>query len=69
MDDRPDTPAQLATALSVAIRARGGTVTPRVVRLPAGLSTPEAWEVRFDHIDPRIYDGIRDAIRTGRFPA
>jgi hypothetical protein len=69
IDDAPDTPAQLGTALSAAIRARGGNAAPRVIRLPAGLSTPEAWEIRFDAIDPRTCDSIREAIRTGRFPA
>jgi hypothetical protein len=69
LDHLPDTPARLGAALSAAIRARGGTATPRVIRLPAGLSTPEAWEIRFDVIDARICDGIREAIRTGHFPA
>jgi hypothetical protein len=69
MDHLPDTPARLGNALSAAIRAHGGSAIPRVIRLPAGLSTPEAWEIRFDVIDPRMCDGIREAIRTGRFPA
>jgi hypothetical protein len=65
--DRPDTPARLGTALSALIRARGGTEVPLVIRLPAGLSTPEAWEIRFDAVEPRTCEAIREATRTGSF--
>jgi hypothetical protein len=65
--DRPDTPARLGTALSALIRARGGTEVPQVIRLPAGLSTPEAWEIRFDAVEPRTCEAIREATRTGSF--
>ena len=65
---RPDTPARLEAALAAAVELLGGTGRPRVTRQPAGLTTPEAWQVRLDRIEPDVAEAIRSATRTGRFP-
>jgi hypothetical protein len=66
---RPDTPARLEAALAAAVQVLGGEGRPRVTRRPAGLYTPEAWQVRLIAIDPTIGDAIRGAIRDGAFAA
>lgn len=60
---RPDTPARLEVALAAAVERLGGAGRPRVTRRPAGLSTPEAWQVRLTSIDPAIGEAIRSAAR------
>jgi hypothetical protein len=42
---RPDTPARLEAAVGMAIARVGGQGTPVVTRRPAGLYTPETWQV------------------------
>jgi len=60
---RPDTPARLEAALAAAVTELGGDGRPRVVRRPAGVTTPEAWQIRLSGIDPGIADQIRGATR------
>ena len=60
---RPDTPARLEAALAAAVTELGGDGRPRVVRRPAGVTTPEAWQIRLSGIDPAIADQIRGATR------
>lgn len=64
---RPDTPDRLESALAAAVQRLGGAGRPRVNRRPAGLYTPEAWQVRIESGDPAIVDAIRHAIREGVF--
>jgi hypothetical protein len=64
---RPDTPARLEAALADAIAALGATGRTRVARRPAGLYTPEAWQVRLTEAEPAIETAIRRAIREGVF--
>ena len=65
--ERPDTPARIEHALSMLIAHRGAPGRPRVVRRPAGLSTPESWEIHLERVDRATGDAIRDACRTGMF--
>jgi hypothetical protein len=60
---RPDTPARLEAALAAAVTQLGGDGQPGVVRRPAGVTTPEAWQIRLSGIDPVIADQIRGATR------
>jgi hypothetical protein len=66
---RPDTPARLEAALADAIATLGATGRTRVARRPAGLYTPEAWQVRLSEAEPTIETAIRRAIREGVFAA
>jgi hypothetical protein len=56
--ERPASPALLESALIFAIAQRSGHGTPSVSRQPAGLHTPETWQVRIERAD----DGTRDAL-------
>ncbi len=64
---RPDTPARLEAALAAAVERLGGSGRPRVTRHPAGLTTPESWQIRLASIEPDVADAIRAATRTGHF--
>jgi hypothetical protein len=64
---RPDTPARLEAALAAAVTELGGDGRPRVVRRPAGVTTPEAWQIRLSGVDPAITDQIRGATRGRPF--
>lgn len=66
---RPDTPDRLEAALVDAIAGLGATGRPRVARRPAGLYTPEAWQVQLTAAEPSIEIAIRRAIREGVFAA
>jgi hypothetical protein len=68
-DERPDTPARMAAALSAVLADFGTTARPTVLRCPATLSVPEAWEIHLTSIDPPTREWIREAARTGRFEA
>jgi hypothetical protein len=48
---RPDSPRRLEGALATAIQRVGGQGTPTVVRSPAGLYTPEYWQLRIEGAD------------------
>lgn len=63
---RPDTPARLEAALAALITdLGGGHGRARVVRRPAGLTTPEAWQVRLTDVLPAVVEAIGDAVRGG----
>lgn len=66
---RLDTPDRLEAALADAIVRIGATGRPRVARRPAGIYTPEAWQVNLSDPEPRIEIAIRRAIREGVFAA
>jgi hypothetical protein len=42
---RPDTPARLEAALRAAIADASGSGAPAVTRRPAGVYTPETWQI------------------------
>ena len=63
--ERPDTPARLERALSLVLARRESPGKPRVLRRPAGLSTPETWEIHLDGVDHAIGSAVREAGRTG----
>ena len=66
---RPDTPNRLEAALADAIVGMGATGETCVERRPAGIYTPEAWQVRLTDAEPAIEIAIRRAIREGVFAA
>jgi hypothetical protein len=66
---RPDTPDRLEAALANAIVGLGASGRTRVARRPAGLYTPEAWQVHLIGAEPVIEIAIRRAIREGVFAA
>lgn len=66
---RPDTPDRLEAALAEAIASLGASGRTRVARRPAGLYTPEAWQVHLIDAEPVIELAIRRAIREGVFAA
>ena len=66
---RLDTPDLLEAALTEAIAGLGATGQTRVARRPAGLYTPEGWEVGLTATDPVVEIAIRRAIREGVFAA
>ena len=66
---RPDTPDLLEAALADAIAGLGASGQTRVARRPAGLYTPEAWQVHLTAADAVVETAIRRAIREGVFAA
>lgn len=67
--ERPDTPARIERALSLLLADRDAVGRPRVLRRPAGVSTPESWEIHLDGVEHATAIAVRSAGRTGRFPA
>jgi hypothetical protein len=67
--ERPDTPARIEHALSLVLAGRDDPGRPRVLRRPAGVSTPEAWEIHLEGVDHATGTAVRSAGRTGRFHA
>jgi hypothetical protein len=65
--ERPDTPARFERALSLLLFHRGVPGKPRVLRRPAGVSTPESWEIHLDGIQPSAGAAVREASKTGVF--
>jgi hypothetical protein len=65
--DRPDTPARIERALSLLLARRGDPGRPGVLRRPAGVSTPESWEIHLDGVEHATGPAVRTAGRTGRF--
>lgn len=65
--DHPNSPARMERALAVLLGRDGSAGRPRVLRLPAALSTPESWEIHLDGVERTTVTAIRDAGRTGRF--
>jgi hypothetical protein len=64
---RPDTPARLEAALDAAVVALGEPGVVRVDRRPAGLYTPESWQVRLMDVPTSTIEAIRHATREGAF--
>ena len=62
---RPDTPARLQAALGEAIGAGGGAGQPVVTRRPAGVYTPETWQIDILGADIRTRSVLEHAIRGG----
>jgi hypothetical protein len=65
--ERPDTPARIDRALTVFLTERGLAGKASVLRRPAGLSTPESWEIHLDGVDKATGKAVRAAGRTGSF--
>jgi len=65
----PDTPRRIETALASLLERADAPGRPRVIRLPAGVSTPESWEIHLDGADRASGVALRHAGRTGRFAA
>jgi hypothetical protein len=65
--ERPDTPARIEHALSILLAQREAPGKPHVLRRPAGLSTPESWEIHLDGVDRATSRAVRAAGRTGMF--
>lgn len=65
--ERLDTPYRIEHALSAFMARRDLVGRPRVLRRPAGLSTPQSWEIHLDGVDRETSDAVRDASRTGSF--
>jgi hypothetical protein len=60
---RPDTPARLEAALRVAIADAAGSGAPAVTRRPAGVYTPETWQVEVLGADRRTQQTLERAIQ------
>ena len=63
--ERPDTPARLQAALSSVIEHVAGHGRPSVTRRPAGLYTPETWQIDVEAADGRTRTTLEQAIRGG----
>lgn len=62
---RPDTPARLEAALRVAIADASGCGSPAVTRRPAGVYTPETWQIEVLGADGRTQLTLERAIQGG----
>ena len=67
--EQPNTPARIESALALLLSLAGSPGRPRVLRRPAGVSTPESWEIHLDGAERASGIAVRDAGRTGRFSA
>lgn len=67
--DQPNTPARIESALALILSLAESPGRPRVLRRPAGVSTPESWEIHLDGAERASGIAVRDAGRTGRFTA
>jgi hypothetical protein len=65
----PNTPARIEEALALLLDRADAPGRARVLRRPAGVSTPESWEIHLDGAEPASGIAVRDAGRTGRFTA
>ncbi|HEV7605463.1 MAG TPA: hypothetical protein VGO15_10880 [Candidatus Limnocylindrales bacterium] len=65
--ERADTPARIERALAMLLVLRGATGKPSVLRRPAGVSTPESWEIHLDGVDRATSRAVRAAGRNGFF--
>jgi hypothetical protein len=65
--ERPNSPARIERALSLLLTRRGAPGRPTVLRRPAGVSTPESWEIHLDGVDRATGTAVREAGRTGSF--
>ena len=62
---RPDTPARLEAALCAAIADASGSGSPAVTRRPAGVYTPETWQIEVLGADRRTQLTLERAIQGG----
>lgn len=62
---RPDTPARLEAAIRVAIADASGSGSPAVTRRPAGVYTPETWQIEVLGADRRTQLTLERAIQGG----
>ena len=62
---RPDTPARLEAALRAAIADASGSGSPAVTRRPAGVYTPETWQIDVFGADRRTQQTLERAIQGG----
>ncbi len=69
MVDQPNTPARIESALALILSLAELPGRARVLRRPAGVSTPESWEIHLDGAERASATAVRDAGRTGRFTA
>ena len=65
--EKADTPATFERALKSLLALRGAPGTPRVLRRPAIVLTPETWEIHIDGTDRATSRAVRSAARTGLF--
>ena len=65
----PNTPGRIETALACLLARADAPGRPRVIRLPAGVSTPESWEIHLAGAERASGMAVREAGRTGRFTA
>jgi hypothetical protein len=63
--ERPDTPFRIERALSLVLARRDVPGKPRVLRRPAGLLTPESWEIHLEGVDAATGSVVLEASRTG----
>ena len=64
--ERPDTPHRIEHALSLVLARHAAPGRARVLRRPAGVSSPESWEIHLDGVDRPTATAVREAGRTGR---
>lgn len=62
---RPDTPARLEAALRVAIADASGSGAPAVTRRPAGVYTPETWQIEVLGADSATQLMLERALQGG----
>jgi hypothetical protein len=62
---RPDTPFRLEAALRVAIADANGSGSPAVTRRPAGVYTPETWQIDVLGADRRTRRIVERALQGG----
>jgi hypothetical protein len=65
----PNTPARIEHALDLILRLAEAPGQARVLRRPAGVSTPESWEIHLQGTDRATGAAVREAGRSGRFAA
>jgi len=64
---RPDTPARLEAALRIAIAGASGSGAPAVTRRPAGVYTPETWQIAVLGADRATQLMLERALQGGGF--
>ena len=65
----PNSPARIEHALGLILDLAGSPGHARVLRRPAGVSTPESWEIHLAGAERASGMAVREAGRTGRFTA
>ena len=62
---RPDTPARLEAALRIAIAQASGSGSPAVTHRPAGIYTPETWQIEVLGADRRTQLTLERVLQGG----